>query len=184
MMRLVLVIGLIATAAACTSAPSSDLAANNDEKRLPTGAHLDPAGKSIDVGDLPLAMLPSPDGQHLVLLLNGFREQGIQVLDRGTAEMKQMVEQRATFLGLAFSHDGRSLYASGGDDDVVYHYKWSNGKAEIADTIVVAPMVKGHRHGMRYPAGVALSADDKTLFREFGFTAEAVVAAAERSLAN
>ena len=28
------------------------------------------------------------------------------------------------------------------------------------------------------------SADDKTLFREFGFTAEAVVAAAERSLDN
>jgi transketolase len=28
------------------------------------------------------------------------------------------------------------------------------------------------------------SADDKTLFREFGFTPEAVVAAAERSLDN
>ena len=28
------------------------------------------------------------------------------------------------------------------------------------------------------------SADDKTLFREFGFTAEAVVAAAERALDN
>ena len=28
------------------------------------------------------------------------------------------------------------------------------------------------------------SADDKTLFREFGFTSEAVVAAAERSLDN
>jgi DNA-binding beta-propeller fold protein YncE len=163
-MRLVLAIGLIATAAACSSAPSSDLAANNDQKRLPTGAHLDPAGKSTDVGDLPLAMLPSPDGQHIVLLLNGFREQGIQVVDRGTAQMTQMLEQRATFIGLVFSHDGKSLYTSGGDDDVIYHYRWTNGKAEIADTIVVAPMVKGHRHGMRYPAGIALSADDKTLY--------------------
>ena len=163
-MRLALTAGLLAIAAACTTAPSNEVATNSDEKRLPTGAHLDPAGKSIDVGGLPLAMLPSPDGRHLVLLLNGFREQGIQVVDRGTGEMTQMQEQRAAFLGLVFSHDGKSLYASGGDDDIIYHYRWANGKAEIADTIVVAPMVKGHRHGTRYPAGIALSADDKTLY--------------------
>jgi YVTN family beta-propeller protein len=109
-------------------------------------------------------MLPSPDGGHLVLLLNGFREQGIQVVDRATGETTQTLEQRATFLGITFSHDGQSLYTSGGDDDIVYHYTWRNGKAEVADTIVIAPMTKGHRHGMRYPAGIAISADDKTLY--------------------
>ena len=163
-MRLALIAGMIAIAAACTSAPSSDLATNSDEKRLPTGAYLDPAGKSIDVGGLPLAMVPSPDGRQFVLLLNGFREQGIQVVGRGTGEITQTLEQRATFLGLVFSHDGKSLYVSGGDDDVIYHYWWSNGKAELAGTIVVAPMEKGHRHGMRYPAGIAISPDDKTLY--------------------
>ncbi len=164
-MRLVLAVGLIAITAACTSAPSSDIAANSDEKRLPTGAHLDPAGRVNDVGGLPLAMLPSPDGRHFVLLLNGFREQGIQVVDRATGAITQTLEQRATFLGLAFSHDGKSLYASGGDDDIIYHYRWNtDGTGEIADTIIVAAMAKGHKHGMRYPGGIALSADDKTLY--------------------
>ena len=163
-MKLALAAGLIAITVACSNAPSTELAAGSNEKRLSTGAHLDPAGRSSDVGGLPLAMLPSPDGRHLVLLLNGFREQGIQVVDRATGEITQTLEQRATFLGLTFSHDGQSLYASGGDDDVVYHYRWSNGKATIADTMVIAPKMKGHQHGMRYPAGIAISADDKTLY--------------------
>src|SRR5512140_1945640 len=161
-MRLALAAGIVAMTAACTSAPSSNLAANSNERRLSTGAHLDPVGRSIDVGGMPLAMLPSPDGRHLVLLLNGFREQGIQVVDRSTGEITQTLEQRATFLGITFSHDGQSLYASGGDDDVVYHYRWSNGKGAIADTIVITPRAKGHQHGMSYPAGIAISADDKT----------------------
>ncbi|HZK78882.1 MAG TPA: SMP-30/gluconolactonase/LRE family protein [Gemmatimonadaceae bacterium] len=150
--------------AACTAAPSSDIASHSDARRLSTGAYLDPAGRSTDVGGLPLAMLPSPDGRQLVLLLNGFREQGIQVVDRASGEITQTLLQRAAFLGLVFSHDGKSLYASGGDDDIVYHYRWADGRGAIADTIVIAPMTQGHRHGMRYPGGIALSADDKTLY--------------------
>lgn len=155
---------LLAAIASCTASPSSDISSHGDERRLPTGAYLDPAGRSTDIGDLPLAMVPSPDGRKLVLLLNGFREQGIQVIDRVTGEVDSTTEQRAAFLGLTFSHDGQSLYASGGDDDVVYHYRWVNNLPVIADTIVLAPMTGGHRHGMRYSAGIGISPDDKTLY--------------------
>lgn len=155
---------LVLTMAACTSAPSSDIASHSEVRRLSTGAYLDPAGRITDVGGLPLAMVPSPDGKYLLLLLNGFREQGIQVVDRGSGEIVQTLPQRAAFLGLTFSHDGQSLYASGGDDDIVYHYRWTNNRGDLADTIVIAPKTKGHAHGMRYPAQIALSPDDKTLY--------------------
>ena len=153
---------LLLSVAACTGAPSSDISSHNEARRLPTGAFLDAAGRSTDIGGMPLAMLPSPDGRKLVLLLNGFGEQGIQVVDRATGEITQTLQQRAAFLGLAFSHDGQSLYASGGDGDIIYHYRWSNGQAIAADTISLG--VKPRSHGIRYPGGIALSSDDKTLY--------------------
>src|SRR6185369_6091531 len=40
----------------------------------------------------------------------------------------QTVERPSMFLGLAFSPDGSTLYASGGNDDVVYFYPWRDGQ--------------------------------------------------------
>jgi hypothetical protein len=40
---------------------------------LSTGARLDPAGRSIPVGNMPLSGVLSPDGKHLVLALSGWR---------------------------------------------------------------------------------------------------------------
>ena len=73
---------------------------------------------------MPLSMIPSPDGRKLVLLLNGYREQGVQVVDRATGRIEQTLVQPAAFLGLAFSPDGGTLFASGGNQDVVYRYSW------------------------------------------------------------
>jgi len=53
-------------------------------RRLPTGATLDPAGMSYDLGSMPLAMVLSPEKNRVIALLNGWREQGIQVVDRST----------------------------------------------------------------------------------------------------
>lgn len=84
--------------------------------RLPTGVRLDPAGRSINVGSFPLAAVLSPDSTRLVLLLNGWREQGVQVVDRATGAVQQTLPQHAAFLGLAFSPDGSTLYALGGTE--------------------------------------------------------------------
>ncbi|MEO5903560.1 MAG: SMP-30/gluconolactonase/LRE family protein [Gemmatimonadaceae bacterium] len=161
-LRIARLSGLIALAAACTSSPSNNISAGSESYRLPTGAHLDPAGRSVDVGGFPLALVPSPDGRRLVLLLNGFREQGVQVLDRATGEITQTLVQRAAFLGLVFSPDGKSLYASGGDADVIYKYNWSDGAATLADSMMLTS--KRARHGTRYPGGIALSPDSRTLY--------------------
>jgi len=87
---------------------------------LPTGVCLDPAGDSRNVGNMPLAMTLAPDGESLVLSLNGWRQQGLQILDLRNGTIVQTVSQPGAFLGLAFSNDGRTLYASGGNEDVIY----------------------------------------------------------------
>jgi DNA-binding beta-propeller fold protein YncE len=131
--------------------------------RLATGVRLDPAGVSYDLGSMPLAMVLSPEQDRIVVLLNGWREQGIQVVERSSGRVLQTIELPAVFLGVAFSPDGKSLYVSGGDQDVIYRFNWSGGAASLADSIALGVREKG-KHGTRYPAGIALSPDGRTLY--------------------
>lgn len=131
--------------------------------RLPTGRALDPAGRSTPVGSFPLALVMAPGGDKIVLLLNGYRDQGVQVVDRATGAVTQTLVQPAAFLGLAFSPDGRTFYASGGNQDVVYHYDWSGGEGRLRDSVVLATRIT-ERSGTRYPAGLALSVDGRFLY--------------------
>ena len=133
------------------------------QPRLPTGVRLAPAGRSFDVGSFPLAVVPSPEGDRMILLLSGWRQQGVQVVDRGTGAVLQTVLQPAAFLGAAFSPDGRTLYASGGNQDVVYRYSWRNKRLALMDSLVLAVKEPG-QSGRRYPAGVAPSPDGRMLY--------------------
>ena len=165
MRRLTLALALV-TAAACTrSTTSTPASATLDDgpKRLPTGRTLDPAGTVWPVGSMPLSMVLSPSGREIVVLLNGWREQGVQVVDRATGRILQTLPQTAAFLGLAFSPDGRTLFASGGNQDVIYRYAWANGRASLADSIVIEPKAPG-KDGKRYPSGIAFSPDGKRLY--------------------
>jgi YVTN family beta-propeller protein len=121
---------------------------------------LDPAGRSIPVGNMPLAALASNDNRWLVLSMSGYREQGIEVVDRATSAVVERVEQPGAFLGLAWSPDHHTLYASGGVADAIYIYAWQSAAprpATLVDSITLGP-------GTRYPAGIALSPDGRTLY--------------------
>ena len=62
---------------------------------------------------MPLAMTLSPDRNRVIVLLNGWREQGIQVVERSSGRELQKIPLPAVFLGITFSPDGKSLYVSG-----------------------------------------------------------------------
>ena len=138
-------------------------AAAQKQTCLPTGVCLDPSGQSFAVGNMPLAMVLSPEGDRVVVSLNGWRQQGLQVLDRHTGAVLQTISQPGAFLGLAFSNDGQTLYASGGNEDVIYVYTWRDKQATLSDTIVLASK-EPKKDGTRFPAGMALSHDGKRLF--------------------
>ncbi len=134
--------------------------------RLPTGARLDPAGRSIAVGNMPMGAVLAPDGRHVVVSLSGWREQGIEVVDLQKGRVVQRVAQPGAFLGLAWSPDGDRLYASGGVSDCVYVYGWRAADREpatLVDSLALAP-ADPKTPGSRYPAGMAMSSDGHYLF--------------------
>jgi DNA-binding beta-propeller fold protein YncE len=158
----VLLFACTSVIAQSTSALSRD-GGRADQTCLPTGVCLDPAGRSFDVGNMPLAIVRSREGDRLVVSLNGWRQQGIQVIDPQSGMVVQTIPQPGAFLGLAFSNDGRTLYVSGGNEDVIYRYAWRDKQATLIDSIILAPK-DPKKDGTSFPAGLAVSHDDKYLF--------------------
>lgn len=84
---------------------------------LHDGWTIRPLGRAIDVGTFPMAVAPLPGGRAAVLLC-GFAGEGIDVVDLSRGTRRRLPMPKA-WLGLAASADGKTLYASGGADNVV-----------------------------------------------------------------
>ena len=122
---------------------------------LPNGWKLTPAGRQISVGDLPLNIAISPSGKVAAVTNNGQSDQCIQLVDIATERVIDSVLIEKSWLGLVFSSDGKYLYASGGNDNIIIRYSVNSGKLAEYDTV---------RIGKAWPekisiAGIAV--DDK-----------------------
>lgn len=130
---------------------------------LATGVRLDAEGEFIDLGSMPLGMALAPERTRVVAVLSGWREQGIQVVDLESKKVLQTIPQEAAFYGVAFSADGKQLYVSGGNEDLIYAYSWSNGAATLAKKIILGEK-KPDKTGSRYPAGIAVPQKGNLLY--------------------
>ncbi len=97
--------------------------------RLPNQWAIRPAGKQLELGDFPVAMALHPSGQWLAVLHAGYTTHEVVVVD--LAAKKQRILCRApveqTFIGLCFAPDGKTLYASGGEFEVVHAFPFADG---------------------------------------------------------
>ena len=83
---------------------------------LPNGWRITPAGKAIaTIEDLVLNTIVSPDGKIIVATHSGYLPHGIDVIDVKTRKLVQQIPLKTTWLGLAWSSDGHTLYVSGGN---------------------------------------------------------------------
>jgi len=104
---------------------------------LPNGWKLTPVGKMLPVGDLPLNIAVSHSGKMLAVTNNGQSEQRIHLIDAGKMEALDSVTIAKGWLGLTFSRDEESLYASGGNDNWIMKYQIKNRKLIPLDTLVL-----------------------------------------------
>src|SRR5215831_21342051 len=131
---------------------------------LPTGVRLDAVGDAVDLGSMPLNVVPAPAGDKAVVVLSGWREQGIQVVDLKTRQVTQTLKQEGAFYGAAFTPDGNTLYVSGGNTDSIFVYGWTDGRATLAKKFVLAKEKTSDGTGTSYPAGIAVAANGKFVY--------------------
>lgn len=102
---------------------------------LPNGWKLSPAGRSLPLGDLPLNMQLNPSGTLLAVTNNGESTQSIQLIDPHAEKVLDTRIVGKAWYGLAFSHDGKTLYAGGGNDNWIMAFRIANDKIGRCDTI-------------------------------------------------
>jgi len=120
-------------------------------KVLPNDWHISPAGVQVTVGNLPTNGALTPDGLYLAVTNNGCSKdtQEISIIDLKVGKKVSSALVPASFIGVAFGQNGRELYVSGGNDDKVYLFSFTDGVLTPDGSIPVAG----------YPAGMALLAD-------------------------
>ena len=131
---------------------------------LPTGVRLDPAGEAVDLGSLPINLVLAPEKHRAVVVLSGWREQGVQVVDLKTRKVAQTLLQDGAFFGAAFSPDGHRLCVSGGNTDMLFVYAWKDGAATLENKFELAKAKTKDGTGTSYPAGLAFAPDGKFVY--------------------
>jgi DNA-binding beta-propeller fold protein YncE len=104
---------------------------------LPNGWSLTPAGKTLNLGDLPLNIAISPSKKLAAITNNGQSDQSIQLIDIENDIVTDSVTIGKSWLGLTFSSSGKYLYASGGNDNMILKYSVENNHLSISDTIII-----------------------------------------------
>lgn len=83
---------------------------------LPNGWRITPAGKSIaTIGDLVLNIVSAPDDKSIIAVNSGFLPHALTVLDAQTYKPVQHIGLPSTWIGMAWSADGHTLYVAGGN---------------------------------------------------------------------
>jgi YVTN family beta-propeller protein len=128
---------------------------------LPNGWRIAPAGRHMNVGDLPLAMVESPDGRYLVVTGNGYVKPTLVVVDLKNFLIKSRRPVENAWLGLAWSGDGTRLYSSGAAANTVEEFRFEQGQLAPAGAIAVG---EPHKKKETFLGGVAVGPDGGRLY--------------------
>src|SRR5262245_64598274 len=82
---------------------------------VPNGQTLTPAGTHIEINDRPLGMVVSPNGALLAVVTgSNFNPRALHLIDLQTSTLKQTIAISNSFVGVAFSPAGDTIYVGGG----------------------------------------------------------------------
>jgi YVTN family beta-propeller protein len=147
---------------------------------LPNGWTIAPAGEQVPLTDLPLNILPTPDGTHALVATNGYNAHELSLIDLATRKVVDKETVRQSWFGLAHDPGAGKVWWSGGGADMLHTFalkgteltRTSEPEPEPAQDRMkkVQSKTKSERAtakakgARRFKSGVALAADGKTLY--------------------
>jgi DNA-binding beta-propeller fold protein YncE len=89
---------------------------------LPNGWHLTPAGKHVDISDLPLNIHSLKNGRHALVTANGFNQHRIYLIDLKDNKIVSSEWARQSWFGLAVTKDEDKVWWSGGGNGFIHNF--------------------------------------------------------------
>ncbi|HKI00555.1 MAG TPA: alkaline phosphatase family protein [Thermoanaerobaculia bacterium] len=126
---------------------------------LPNGWRIAPAGRHLTVGDLPLAMAESPDGQTLVVTNNGYTKPSLTLVDLRHDYVRAKLPVDNAWLGLVWHPGGQRLYSSGGGASTVNELRLEAGSLKPGAVFALKKPAESS-----FVGGLSISPDGKRLF--------------------
>ncbi|WP_052947942.1 bifunctional YncE family protein/alkaline phosphatase family protein [Aneurinibacillus tyrosinisolvens] len=127
------------------------------------GWYLKPAGTQVNLGNFPMGGALTPDRKYLVVANAGTGTQSLQVVDTEKKTVVQTISYEspeALYIGVAFSPDGKKMYASAGGNNKIRVFDFTNGT--LAEQAPI--LMKDQSNTSFYPAGISVSPDGKSLY--------------------
>ena len=106
---------------------------------LANGWRITPVGKAVGTEDTVLKLVAAPDDRAVIASHSGYNPHGIVVIDAKTQETIQRIPLKSTWMGMAWSPDGKTLYVSIGNANSsdgkepesrapIYEFSYANGR--------------------------------------------------------
>ena len=126
---------------------------------LPNQWSLRPVGRQLPLGDFPVNLALHPGGPWLAALHAGYGEHEVVIVDLKKQRVVSRVTLEQTFYGLCFAPDGKTLFASGGEFEVVHAFDFADGLLSRPRQLAVVKETEKF-----IPGGLATDAAGKALF--------------------
>src|SRR5262252_1642554 len=91
---------------------------------LPNGWRIQPAGKHVRVGDMPLNLVQTPDSKYLVVTSNGLARPSFSIIDVANWSVKSTMPLDNAWYGLVWHPDGARLYSAGAGQNNVQEFNY------------------------------------------------------------
>ncbi len=128
---------------------------------LSNGWHIQPAGRHLSIGDLPLNFVQSPDGKLLVVTNDGLAQPSFSVIDVSTWTVRGTQPVDQAWYGLAWHPTQPRLYLAGGQQGAVQEIGTTGAPDGVLNklrTLALPPSPQS------FTGGLAVSPDGRTLY--------------------